>query len=109
MGFNLKDLCTPAFLYFILSFIPLVLIAIYNYSDKEKLCLGNFECYVGSNLSIFIFNSIYILFWTYLLDLLCKNGWVFSSWVLFLFPLILTFLFYAFIFIFFTMNKNTEK
>ena len=114
MGFTLKNLCAPALLYFVLSFIPLVLIAIYNLNNMKKLCLGSFECYVGNNLRIFIFNFLYILFWTYLLDLLCKNGWVFSSWVLLLFPLSLTFIFYTFIFILFTMyskkkNKNNNN
>ena len=97
-SFNLKKLCTPAFLYFILSFIALLFIGIQNYSDIEKLCLGNFECYVGNNIVIFVLNAIYILFWTFLLDLMCKNGWTDLSWFIFLLPFILTFLFYGLIF-----------
>lgn len=96
-SFNLKKLCAPSLLYFIISFITLFFIGIYNAKDVEKLCLGNFECYVGNNILIFVLNAIYILFWTFVLDLMCKNGWNDLSWFIFLLPFILLFLFYGLI------------
>lgn len=96
-SFNLKKLCTPSLLYFIVSFIALFFIGMHNAKDIEKLCLGHFECYVGNNIVIFVLNAIYILFWTFILDLMCKNGWTDLSWFIFLLPFILTFLFYGLI------------
>jgi hypothetical protein len=97
-SFNLRKLCTPSLLYFILSFIGLFLIGIQNSKDIEKLCLGSYECYVGNNVVIFLLNAVYILFWTFVLDLMCKNGWTDLSWFIFLLPFILSFLFYGIIF-----------
>ena len=96
-AFNMKKLCTPSLLYFIVSFLALFFIGIQNAKNVEILCLGNFECYVGNNIIIFLLNAIYILFWTFILDLLCKNGWTDLSWYIFLLPFILSFLFYGLI------------
>lgn len=97
-NFNLKKLCTPSLLYLILSFIALFFIGIQNSKDIEKLCVGNFECYVGNNILIFVLNAVYILFWTFVLDLMCKSGWSDLSWFIFLLPFILSILFYGIIF-----------
>jgi|AntAceMinimDraft_12_1070368.scaffolds.fasta_scaffold03664_6 hypothetical protein len=96
-SFHLKKLCTPSLLYFIVSFLALFFIGIQNSKNVEILCLGKFECYVGNNMMIFLLNAIYILFWTFILDLLCKNGWTDLSWFIFLLPFILSFLFYGLI------------
>ena len=41
-------------------------------TDDNSLCVGNYECSVGNKLLVFILNGIYILFWTFILDLMCK-------------------------------------
>lgn len=97
-SFNLKKLCTPAMLYFILSFIALFFIGLNNIQQSDMLCLGNLQCNVGNNTMIFVMNALYILFWTFVLDLMCKNGWTDLSWFIFLLPFLLTFLFYGYIF-----------
>jgi len=97
-SFSLKKLCTPAMIYFILSFVGLFLIGMNNLKQRDMLCLGNLQCNVGNNVGIFILNAIYILFWTFILDLMCKNGWTDLSWFLLLLPFILSFLIYGLIF-----------
>jgi len=87
----------PLFIIFYCIFSSIIFIGIQNSKNIEILCLGKFECYVGNNMMIFLLNAIYILFWTFILDLLCKNGWTDLSWFIFLLPFILSFLFYGLI------------
>ena len=97
-SFSLKKLCTPAMLYFVISFVGLFLIGLNNINQSDMLCLGNFECNVGNNNYVFIVHAAYILFWTFVLDLMCKNGWTDLSWFLLWLPFILSFLFYGLLF-----------
>lgn len=96
-SFSLHKACTPSILYFIISFLALIIIGLNNLGQSDKLCLGLVECSVGNNVMIFLLNGLYILFWTFVLDLMCKNGWGDLSWFIFLLPFILVFLFYSFI------------
>lgn len=96
--FDIYNLCTPATIYFIISMLALLFIGISNINSADKLCIGNYTCNVGNNTMIILLNAIYILFWTFILDLMCKNGWTDLSWFIFLLPFILIFLFYTIIF-----------
>jgi hypothetical protein len=91
--FNLLNMCTPATIYFVLSLISLILLGIGNLENSDKLCIGNYSCYVGNNTIVFVLNAIYILFWTFVLDLMCKAGYSSLSWIVLLLPFILIFLF----------------
>lgn len=91
--FSLKKLCTPASIYFILSLVALVLLGVTNMGDNERLCVGNYNCHVGNKTMVFIIDGIYILFWTFVLDLMCKNGYSDLSWFILLLPILLSFLF----------------
>lgn len=95
--FNLNELCTPSLLYFIISIFGLFFIGLSNINSPDKLCIGSYKCNVGNNTIIILLNAIYILFWTFILDLLCKNGWGDLSWFIFLLPFILIILFYIII------------
>lgn len=91
--FNLKKLCTPASIYFILSLVALIILGVTNMGDNERLCVGNYNCHVGNKTMVFIIDGIYILFWTFVLDLMCKNGYSDLSWFILLLPILLSFLF----------------
>jgi len=86
-------MCTPATIYFVISLISLIVLGVMNIGDSETLCVGNYNCHVGNKSLVFIINGIYILFWTFILDLLCKNGYTDLSWFILLLPFILSFLF----------------
>ena len=88
--FDLSKMCTPATLYFAISLIFLVFMGFTNLEQTERLCLGDYSCYVGNNALVFILNAIYIIFWTFILDLLCKNGYANLSWFILLLPFILS-------------------
>ena len=96
--FNLMQLCTPATIYFIISIVGLILLGASNLGNEDRLCVGSYSCNVGSNTVVFVLNCIFILFWTFILDLMCKNGYSGLSWFILLLPFILTFMFLAMIF-----------
>lgn len=88
---SLKELCSPASLYFIISMIGLVMLFFQNLGNTNSYNVGNFSCRVPNTFLVFIVKFIYIIFWTYVLNLICKDGHVGVSWLLVLLPFILLF------------------
>jgi hypothetical protein len=88
---TLKQLCTPAFVYFIISVIALVLVLFQNLGNKNSYNVGSFSCRVPNTTLVFIIKIIYVLFWTYILNLMCKDGHTGLSWLLVLLPFLLLF------------------
>lgn len=90
---RLKDLCSPALLYFLISIIGLIIVALQNItSNMNTLQLAGMQMRVPSLLLLFIIKLIYILFWTWILNLICKDGHSEISWLLVLVPFILAFI-----------------
>ena len=88
---NIKELCTPAYIYFVISIIALALILLQNLGNQQSYDVGSFSCRVPSTALVFIIKLIYILFWTWILNLICKDGHTTVSWLLVLLPFILLF------------------
>ena len=88
---SLKELCNPALLYFIISIVALVLVALQNLGNRNSYNVGSFSCRVPSTIIIFMVKFIYILFWTWVLNLICKDGHTGLSWLLVLLPWVLLF------------------
>ena len=88
---TLKDLCTPAMIYFVISIISLVMILFQNLGNSDSYCVGSFSCRVPNTTLVFVVKLIYVLFWTYVLNLICKDGHTTLSWLLVLLPWILLF------------------
>ena len=84
---NLKKMCTPATIYFILSLTTLIVMVLSNIGNKRIFCMGEYDCPVDNVLLIYIIKLGYILFTTIVLDSLCKNGYGTISWFLVFFPL----------------------
>ena len=88
---DLKNICTPAYLYFIISFVIISAIAAQNLGNTTKYNIGTFSIHVPNVLFIFIIKLIYVLVWTFILNFFCSKGYSGISWFLFLLPLILFF------------------
>ena len=88
---NLKELCTPAMLYFVISIIGLVIVLMQNLGNTNSYHVGSFSCRVPNTAVVFIVKLIYVLFWTYILNLICKDGHTSLSWLLVLLPWLLLF------------------
>jgi len=86
----INRLCSPALFYLVLSLLGLILIIIQNINSYQSIYhLGNLSFKVPSILFIFILKIIYILFWTWILNFLCKNNYTWFAWFLVFFPFIL--------------------
>jgi len=88
---KLGELCTPALVYFVISVIALLACILQNVGNNTKYNLGSYSCRVPSTIMVFIIKVIYILFWTWVLNLICKSGHKGISWLLILLPFILMF------------------
>jgi len=86
-----KKLCTPAYVYLVLSIIGLIFSLIQNFGSKKTYKLGLFIARVPSTLLVFVVKIIYILFWTWILNLICRDGHTGIAWFLVLIPFILLF------------------
>ena len=104
---KLSQLCTPAYVYFVISVLAIVIAAIQNMGNSKKYTLGNFSCNVPSCLAIFIVKVIYILFWTWILNLICKDGHKGIAWLLVLLPFILLFVILGLAMMY--QKKNNKK
>ena len=90
---DLRKLCRPSVFYFSISIIGLLLISIQNImGDPNTLIIGSMSMYVPSVVMMLLLKFVYILFWTWVLDLMCKDGHSEISWIVVLFPIILTFI-----------------
>jgi hypothetical protein len=94
MAFPTKfgQLCTPAQFYLVISVFGILLTMFQNFGNNGRYSLGMFSCRVPSTMLVFLVQIIYILFWTWILNLICKDGYVGISWFLVLLPFILLFL-----------------
>lgn len=89
---TLKKLCTPAMIYLVISLIALILVTMQNINNTNKLCVGKYSCIVPNVTLVLLLNLVYILFWTWVLSLICNAGYKIISWILVLMPFILVFL-----------------
>ena len=88
---GLRNLCTPSYVYLVISMISIFIMAINNYGNVNVYCLGSYSCVVSSTLLIFFIKLIYVLFWTWILNLMCRAGATNFAWFLVLLPFILFF------------------
>jgi hypothetical protein len=103
---KLSQLCTPAYIYFIISVLAIIVSAVQNMGNNKKYSLGMFSCDVPSCLMIFVVKIIYILFWTWILNLICKDGHSGIAWFLVLLPFILLFVIMGSVMLYQKKRKN---
>lgn len=96
---GLRNLCTPAYVYLVISIITILVIGIQNFGRKNVYCLGPYSCNTPNSSTFFILKVIYVLFWTWILNIICKSGYETVSWVLVLLPYVLMFLLISLIFL----------
>ena len=89
---DFKKLCTPASVYLLINVIIFVSIAIQNFGNTTQYCVGQYRCNVPNTFSMFLFKAVYILFWTFILNAICKAGYKEVSWFMVLLPIILLFI-----------------
>ena len=86
---SLKELCNPALFYLVMSILGLLMVAFQNMGNNRELMIGSTMLNLENSPVIFIVKLVYILFWTWILNLICKDGHPGISWLLVFLPLIL--------------------
>jgi hypothetical protein len=91
---GLKDLCLPSQIYLVVSLIALVAMAFQNTGNTHLYCVGAYKCDVSVSVYlIFILKFLYVIFWTWVLNIICRAGKPIVSWILLFMPIILFFIF----------------
>ena len=106
---KLSQLCTPSYVYFIISALAIVISAIQNMGNSRKYTLGMYSCRVPSCISVFIVKIIYILFWSWVLNLMCKDGHSGIAWFLVLLPFIMLFVIMGMVMMYQNKHKNKKE
>ena len=94
---NMKDikvlyanLCKPAQFYLIVSLFAFVIMAVQNLGSSSEFRVGSYSTPHSNPVMILFFNIVYVLLWTWMLNLICKiNPNI--SWVIVLLPFVLFF------------------
>lgn len=92
---GLRNLCTPSYVYLVISSIALIVMLYQNIGNVNTYCLGSYTCNVSSTAMIFIIKAVYILFWTWILNLMCKANATSIAWLVLLLPVIIMFVLLA--------------
>jgi len=96
---GLKNICRPAMFYFVLSMSAVIFMALQNMTTGRSYCIGMQSCSSNSVTTLFLIKIVYILFWTWLLNIICASASETISWVLVFIPLVLMFVFIATMFL----------
>ena len=86
-----KSLCSPSRFYLVISAVLAGLILVQNlvHGNTKELCVGSYSCSIPHIVLFFAVKILYILFWTWFLDYLCRHGLKSLSWFLVLIPFLL--------------------
>jgi hypothetical protein len=85
---DIRKLCTPAYIYLVISAIAIVLLAFQNVGNTSEYCVGELSCKVPSTTGMFIVKIITVAFWTIVLNSLCETGYKSLSWFLVIAPFV---------------------
>ena len=105
VGFT--DMCPPAYVYLVVSTMAITVMFLQNYyvmqnvygsPDHNVYCLGSYSCEVSCVGMLFLVKVLYILFWTWVLNLICRAGAPGFAWFLVLLPFLVSFILLASLF-----------
>jgi hypothetical protein len=103
---KVQSLCTPALVFFVISVVSLFVMIFDNLENTHTYCIGNVSCNVANTSMIFIFEILFLVFWTWLLNFICTRGYSGVAWFILLFPYILLFMVVLLVA---SEIKNTDK
>jgi hypothetical protein len=96
---GLKNLCMPAMAYLVLSAFTIFIMFFQNLGEPSSYCIGRYSCNVSDVSMLFLMKIVYVLFWTWILNIICRDGFEGFAWILVLLPYLLMFIFILTLFI----------
>ena len=103
---TIQKLCKPAYVYLVLSVIAIILLMFQNKDNSNVYCVGKMTCNVPSTPLVFAAKVIYTIFWTFVLNSICKAGYPGFSWFMVMLPFVL--FFFALTSLIFLQKNNIE-
>jgi hypothetical protein len=92
---GLRNLCAPAYVYLVLSAIAFAVMLVQSTNYNNLQCIGIPGCKTPStfngNLGAFALQAFYVLFWTWVLNIMCSQGFTYTAWALVALPFIIFF------------------
>jgi len=88
---SVRKLCSPAYVYLVISVIAMIAMMFQNAGNDGVYQCGTYQCEVPSLAGVFLAKGLYVAFWTFILDAICKAGYKNVSWFLVLLPFVLFF------------------
>ena len=85
------SLCNPAKLYLLISMVAYGIIVLQNVFAPNRFSLGPYSCAHENCPLILMLQLVYIAFWTWILQMICKIN-TSISWFIVLLPFILYFI-----------------
>ena len=90
-------LCAPAQIYFLISMLSILALLIQNYGSPRTYTVGTYHVNLRHhNIFYFVFKTLYVFGWTFILNKLCKSGYSSISWFLVILPYMIMFLIIGF-------------
>ena len=96
---NIKNLCTPAFIYLAVSMVSLLIMLVQNFGNTNTYCIGNYGCDVSNTIGVFVVKVLGIALWTWLLNFICSSGYTNFAWFMVLLPYVIFCIFLVFLLI----------
>ena len=93
----MAGLCAPAITYLAISMFALIFLAYQNLGNFDIYCVGYYQCENVNTSFIFLLKFMYIILWTWILNLICDSGNTAVSWFLVFLPVLLFFIMIAMI------------
>ena len=88
---SIRKLCSPAYVYLVISMISVFVLMFQNMGINHVFCAGSHSCNATNSALVFTIQVIFIFFWTWLLNKLCENGASIVSWILVILPIVFMF------------------
>lgn len=86
-----NQLCAPAKFYLVMSIVYYILILLQNIGSHDRFYLGSYSCSHSNPGILLLINGIYVLLWTWLLNLICGINKT-ISWIIVFFPIFVLFI-----------------
>jgi len=97
---GINRLCSPAFYYLVLSIITIVTMYLYNLGDPNSYCIGRYTCNVTSVNMLYIMKVTYVIFWTWILNIMCREEYETMAWIFVIIPYLFMFIFIVSMFLY---------
>ena len=75
MSIGIANLCLAAKLYLAISIIAVIIMSLQIFGTNQVFCIGTFHCDASASYTpmIFMIKVFYIIFWTWILNIICRK------------------------------------